>query len=360
MSLEAAALQEMQKLARFPRVWLDSVGNVEPPAYLVKGVLEARSIALVYGPSGEGKSFFTADLAGHIAAGIPWRGRRVKQGLVAYIAAEAGASIVRRFAAWRDQVPGEAREESVPLAILTRGANLLDLRDAEALLEELTALQDEAGAPLSLVVIDTLSRSIPGGDENSAETITHAVAVADRIRDELGATCLFVHHSGKDATKGARGHSALFAAADTVIRVADHVATVEKARDGESGASFGFRLEVVDLGTDQDGDPITTCVVVPEEAEKKPKPARLPGAAKVALDALKEAIEAHGERLPGSSTIPPGVLAVGIEHWRARFRLRYGSDDRDGDAIKKAFQRAREHLLREQLVCISDPWAWPT
>jgi len=349
---------------RFPRVWLDDATHDIESTYLVKGVIDRGRLCVIYGPSGDGKTFFTADLAGHIAAGFPWRGRRVRPGLVVYVAAEAGTSILRRFFAWREHRVGETREDRIPLAIITRGANLLNMIDVEALLSELRAIAKETGLPLALVIFDTLSRSIPGGDENKSEDMTRVIEAADAIRDELGAATAIVHHSGKDSAKGARGHSSLFAAADTVISVIDKAATVEKSRDGMQGERFPFALEVVELGQDDDGDPVTTCIVehLEDTPARRPAP-KLTGVAKIALQALQEAISDHGEAKPGTSTIPAGVRAVTLDQWRERFRLRYGSDTESGDrrgssAVRTAFHRAREQLAKAEAVGVSDPFVW--
>jgi len=349
--------------ARFPRVWIDDAIADTIADYLAKGIINRKQLCVIYGPAGDGKTFFTADLAGHIAAGISWRGRRVRQGLVVYIAAEAGTSILRRFFAWRDHHLSEAREGRTPLAIITRGVNLLNMVNVEELLGELRAIAAEGELPLALVIFDTLSRSIPGGDENRSEDMTRVIEAADLIRDELGAATAIVHHSGKDKDKGARGHSSLFAAADTVISVVDRVATVEKSRDGVAGEQFPFNLEVVNLGEDQDGDPVTTCIVTPTDAApRQPGAAKLSGVARIALQSLREAIADHGQTMPGTSTIPGNIRAVRIEQWRVQFRLRYGTDDdggeRDVETIKKAFQRGREALHKEQAIGISNPYAW--
>lgn len=351
------------KRAKLPHVWLDDARADLNGDYIVKGLLERGKFAVIYGPSGDGKTFFTADLAGHIAAGMPWRGRRVRAGLVLYVAAESGASILRRFFAWRAQHIGEAHEGRIPLAILTRGVNLLRAADVLTLISELRAIADKAGMPLALVVFDTLSRSIPGGDENRSEDMTRVIEAADAIRDELGAATAIVHHSGKDAQRGARGHSSLFGAADCVISVVDKVATVEKSRDGMAGEQYPFALDVLELGQDADGDPVTTCIVRPLDHAETRRPAKaLSGVAKVALQALTEAIAEKGRDMAGSSSIPRGVRAVEIKHWRERFRLRYGTDpeggDRDREAVKKAFTRAREQLAASEAVSISDPFAW--
>ena len=316
----AAQANEAWQIRRpFPCVWVDDArARVVGSSYLIKGLLDELSLGLIYGPAGCGKTFFAIDVACSLAVGISWRGRRVKGGLVVYVAAEAGESILRGFAAWRDTRMAESREERIPLAVTTRAANLLNKIDVAELMASLQSIAKEAGMPLKLVIFDTLSRSIPGGVENSSHDMTAAVSVADRIRAELSAATLFVHHSGKDARKGARGHGALFAAADMVLSVADQVALVEKVRDGTAGDHFGFALKVVDLGQDEDGDAITTCVVEHEhEAARHPSaPPRLSPTETIALRALKEEIQETGELRPATSVLPPGKKSVRIEDWQ--------------------------------------------
>lgn len=354
-----------ERIASFPAVWLSKAQMPEHSQAIVKGLMDPGSFVLIVGPSGSGKTFLTQDIALHVACGMPWRGRSVLRSLVVYVAAEAGTAILRRFIAWREQKLGES-VDLVPLAILTRGPDMLNGVDVAVLLRQLKELSAEAGLPVRLVVFDTLSRSIPGGDENASADMTAVISVADQIRDELSAATAFVHHVGKDPTRGARGHSSLYAAADLVLAVGDGVATVEKQRDGVAGERFPFRLEVVELGTDPDGDPITTCLVAHQDAVQAPtrdKAIALSGVAMVALQALHEAVGEYGEAMGGSSTIPAGVRAVKLDDWRTRFRLRYGSDgegQRDQDAIRQAFKRAREQLLKAGKVGISHPYCWST
>ena len=244
----------------FPVTWISDAKLNLDARPVIKGLVEQGSFVVIYGPSGSGKSFFTADIAQHIATGQAWRGRKCPQALVVYVASEAGASILKRFIAWRDNRLGEASART-PLAVLTRAPNLLASVDVEKLVDLITALQQEAGLPIGLVIFDTLSRSIPGGDENKAEDMTMAVKAADILRDQFKCATAYVHHTGKDPDKGARGHSALFAAADVVLRVLDGCATVEKIRDGVSGERFGFTLEPIEIGQDADGDAVITCLL---------------------------------------------------------------------------------------------------
>lgn len=250
---------------RFPWEWAGDAAPVLDVPHVVKGVIRRGDFVLIYGTSGSGKTFFTIDVTAHVPAGTDWRGHRVPGAPAAYVAAEAGTSIRGRFVAVRDHVLPDTFDGTWPLAIVTRGANLLNAVEVEALIEELAVISTAAGAPLGFIVIDTLSRSIPGGDENSAEAMTAVIGAVDRIREATGAAVALVHHTGKDASKGARGHSSLFAAADVAIEVVEKVATITKSRDGVTGAAFAFDLKVVELGRDSDGDPVTTCVVEHQE-----------------------------------------------------------------------------------------------
>jgi hypothetical protein len=87
---------------------------------------------------------------------------------------------------------------------------------------------------------------------------------------------LIVHHAGKDVDRGARGWSGLRAAADAEISITrneeDRVASVTKLKDGVDGLDFAFKLNVVNIGMDEDQEPITSCVV--EHTEMIPKGAR--------------------------------------------------------------------------------------
>jgi hypothetical protein len=131
---------------------------------------------------------------------------------------------------------------------------------------------------------------------------------------------------------------------------------VEWSRDGEAGQRYGFRLKVVDLGTDADGDIVTTSIVVPsDEAAAKPAKAVRRD---VALDALREAISERGQLMPETSTISKGVKAVTLEQWKARWALRTGYEDSTGNSIAVNFHKDKDALLKAGRVEISKPYAW--
>ncbi|MDQ2963220.1 MAG: AAA family ATPase [Pseudomonadota bacterium] len=342
-----------------PLIWARDAGPMLDVGYVVKYIVGRGELFVIYGPPKSGKTFFATDLGLCVASGREWFGHRVKPGLVVYVAAEMGHRAQRRVRAWLERHLGDEANVDVPFAIVPRAVNLLDEVEVERLFATLNSLVAERGQPV-LILVDTLSRSMVGGDENAAQDMGRVVGVGDRLRDTFNAATGLVHHSGKDANKGHRGSSVLLGAADAFIRVesdeqGNRAAEVEWSRDGESGQKYGFRLQMVDMGIDADGDRITSCVLAAGSVPvDKPKTVRRD----VALDALREAISEHGEPMPGTSTIPKGVKAVRLEVWKARWALRTGYEEsRSADAN---FAKDKRALLESGKVAISKPFVWLT
>lgn len=241
-------------------------------AYLVKGWLLAGQVSMIVGPSNVGKSFLALDIAHHVALGKDWHGRKVNGGEVLYIAAEGGGTFGNRVVAINQEAEAAGDDLSrLRLWLLSMPVTLTGAAtDVPALSGVVDWLKrDRGAADFRLIVIDTMSRTMGAADENSAKDISDLIANLDALRKATGAHILLVHHSGKDVTKGARGHSSLRAAVDTEIIIAREddekliAAKIDKQRDGETGAIFRYRLRQVTLGTDQDGDPVTSCVCDP-------------------------------------------------------------------------------------------------
>jgi hypothetical protein len=244
-------------------------GDMEPhlaDGYLVKGLLSSNSLAAIIGVTGCGKTFFATELAVHIAAGRAWRGHRVHGGLVAYAALEGPASAENRFVA-----AGRRHElaATLPLRLTPGPVNLRDAVDVALLIAFVRDAETAFQCKCAAVFIDTLSRALAGGEENNSEDMGALIVGADAVRLATGATVILVHHLGKDEGRGARGHSSLKAALDTEIEITNkdglRIATATKQRDLPGGTRYAFRLEVVELGRDSDGDQVTSCTVAHEE-----------------------------------------------------------------------------------------------
>jgi hypothetical protein len=235
----------------------DDLAALPPLSFLVQNVLPATGLVGLYGPSGSGKSFLTFDLATAIAGDQDWFGSRVFGTDVVYVALEGEAGFKHRAQAWEvhkgRNLPKRFHMVLQPFNLI----NSLDVRDLAA-----------AVPPGAVVFIDTLNRAAPTVDENSSSDMGEILQAAKRLQNLTGGLVVLISHTGKDSTKGLRGHSSLFAAMDAAIEVSrdgdQRAWKVAKSKDGADGASHPFRLAIETLGTDAYGDPITSCTVRPD------------------------------------------------------------------------------------------------
>lgn len=244
--------------ARFPVVDDREFSCGPQLRWLVKGLIPASELVAVYGPPGSGKSFWVLDLAYCIAMGIPWRDKKVTQGEVIYICAEGAGGFKNRIQAYRQHHGVDP--ETAGINVVEGVPNLMTRQDIIDLGNSVRSFGKTA-----LIVYDTLARGIAGADENSAKDVGVAIANCRLIHDVTGATVLLIAHSGKDASKGMRGSNSLLGAVDTEIEISrqddNRTATVTKMKDGSDGEQFGFKLQVIPVGVDEDGDVISSCVV---------------------------------------------------------------------------------------------------
>jgi hypothetical protein len=227
------------------------------PAYLLKGLVHKGDASVLYGQSGCGKTFFALYLAHAIATGRPIMNRRVRRAPVALFALEGSAGLAKRLVAIQSEC-GVAADLFVYRKPLTLFQNPGVLGEVIAGIKDVCA---------SLVIFDTLSRTMSGANENAPEDMTYMVGVFDLVREHTGAHVMLVHHSGKNEALGARGHSSLRAAVDTEMEVAAsemggvRTMRVTKGRDDIDGKVMSFNLKPIELGLDDDGDQVSTCVV---------------------------------------------------------------------------------------------------
>jgi hypothetical protein len=226
-----------------------------PLKWYIPRVLPACEITMVYGASGSGKSFFVYDLVAAIAQGHDWCGRKTKKTRVARIVAEGSAGDTQRVRAYASMNGG-----ALPGLIECHAR--LDLASDDYIA---IGKQIELAGGADIVVVDTLTAAAPSADQSSQKEMGMVIDHCRAIRAATGAMIFWIHHSGKDPSKGSRGSSAIPAAVDCEFEVTalpnNRQAEITKMRDGESGAIFPFVLRQVVLGTDDDGEPITSCVV---------------------------------------------------------------------------------------------------
>jgi hypothetical protein len=322
------------------------------PSYLVKGILPRVGLAVIWGPPKCGKSFWAFDLFMHVVLGWLYRGRKVQQGPVVYLALEGGSGFKGRVEAWRRRHLSEGRAEPVPFYLLDVPVDLV--ADHGKLI---LAIQAQLGEQMpSAVVIDTLNRALLG-DENKSDDMAKFVRAADAVRAAFQCLVAVVHHCGVQGSRP-RGHTSLSGADDVQIAVERDkegiiIATVEHMKDSEAGAAIASKLESVDLGRDDDGDPLTSCIVTPAVASAKgPK---LSGHNLLALTVLQKLLANESQEPPPDSKITRARVCSAIK-WREEF---YNACPADSQTTKqKAFVRATLKLFDLNLAAISGAWAW--
>lgn len=361
-------------------VWGEPRPAVPPYEYLIKGLVPRRELVLIYGASQSGKSFFTMDLSMSVAQGINAFGRRSRQGLVVYCAAEAGVG----FANLR--MPGYALHNGIeadvrlPFVCLTRKFDLFgNEEEVSKLIAEIQHWAGTFDVPLEAVVIDTLNKTTPGMDEIHGKDVGIVLQRLDAIREACQSGLWLVHHKNASGT-GPRGHTSLFAAFETAIEVSRmtekdaegrliRVAKVAKQREGDDGASFRFVLRQVEVGVDADGDPTTTCVVtLPAGTDGQPASAvgyRPSPGDTLFLRALAAALETKGIATPPDLGIPPSIVrVVDYEHVKRVFGEMNPDDGDDTpkwvERLRKALRRARERLYGFKIIGAANPYIWLT
>jgi phage/plasmid primase-like uncharacterized protein len=235
----------------FETLSLDEIDNMPPPSWRIDGLIPSHGLVLLYGRPGEHKTFIALDMVLRVAYGLDWHGKAAQQTGVLYIAGEGKYGIGQRIKGWR-------REHALagvdaPFKLLPVAVRMLDPASIEKLKRTIDQVRAEVNFQIGLVVIDTVSRSIPGEDENSQEAMSMFIDGCADIQQHCSGSVIGVHHAGKDLDRGMRGSTVLLGGCDTSIRVAKDEATtvlsVEKQKDGEELDDLNFTMKVVDLTT---------------------------------------------------------------------------------------------------------------
>jgi len=339
--------------------WEDVQASLDA-ADFVEGLLLDCAMSVVYGQSNSGKTFWVSDMAMHVAAGRTWNGREVEQGGVIWLAMEGAFGISNRITAWKLE---HGLEDSViPFAVVPVALNLLHPDgDTRPLIAAIRQAAERLGVPVRLIVVDTLSRAIAGGNENAPDDMGALVTNGTLLQQSVKAHVLWIHHSGKDEARGARGHSLLRAATDTEIEITasgpQRMARVTKQRELDGDGEFPFQLRVVELGMNKRGKPVTSCVVEPGGEPIMAKADSLTGHNQIAMRTLHDTMAATGRR--NVRGVPDGCPAVHSDDWRREFYLRCGSETTT-DAKSKAFRRAQIALQNRNLIAFHEQFVWLT
>ncbi len=250
---------------RFPISRAGDIARKPPGDWWIKGLIPKAQIGAIYGASGSGKSFLALDIMAHMSLGRKWRGHTVKAARGLYVAAEGGTGVGKRIKAWGKH--NSIDPDDLQIGVMTAPPNIMLKDDISDLVRAITM----AGG-FDYIVLDTYAQVTPGANENAAEDMGLALANCRAIHEATGAMVILIHHSGKDASRGVRGWSGINAALDFALETTRDDASgyremrVTKMKDGDDGLKYGFKLEIVTVGMDADGEEITSCVIAEDDA----------------------------------------------------------------------------------------------
>ena len=344
----------------------------EPVEWIIDNVLPNKGFCALYGPPGSYKSFIALDIAEAVATGRNWMGNQVTSpGAVLYIAGEGHGGIGARIKACKIN---HQTKDGAQIYVIRYQLNLRSSADDfNLLMESIDALLDRTGIELRLVQIDTLARAFGGGNENDSQDMGAFIHNCGRLQRKLDCALMVLHHSGKDATKGLRGHSSLLGAVDTQLELQKLVTddlkegvagtgilTISKQKDGQDNLKFGFEMVQININQGENqglGLDENISLAVREQQEmidQQHKPTKKPPSRKgagpnqtVAMDALHKAIKEFGEM-----QIVDGKRnkCINLGRWEDACTAK--------SMTNRQFKDSKLSLQEIKKIEIYEPWVW--
>jgi hypothetical protein len=349
---------------RFQVTWFDDVDKSPAKEEILQGVLGAGEFSLFVAKPGTAKSVLVGDIACHIAAGLDWHGRKVKQGLVVFFAAECKRLTERRVAAWRKK----HGVTNIPFAVVGGKLDMTTgLIDAKALSKSIADLEAKSGHKCVLIILDTVTRTFGPGDQHQSRDMQRYVQSVDELNRATNAHIAAIHHSPWNDDRG-KGAIDLDGAIDVsfVVNVKGSglskvfTLTCTGANDGEDGPVTSFRLESVTLGTDAEGK-VTTAPVVVQVDIVTSDGSNLTGNAGKAFKSFELALAEHGQLSPdGAHGFPEGLTVVSRDRWQDQFYsdIRTMEAEIAEDTLSKRFRRAIGDLVKSRQIGTLGQWFW--
>lgn len=310
--------------------------------FIIDEVIPAESFGVIFGPSESLKSFIALEQAFCIAQGIPWDGHATEPGLVIYEAAEGQTGMSRRIKALEIKYNTKADN----LYVLGRAVTMNDKSEVDRLIRTISQVEDQRGQKARLLVIDTLARSIEG-DENTAKDMGSFIRGCDIIRNELHLAVIAIHHSGKDADKGARGSSALRAACDFEYSITrdqyNAILKCTKIKDGRKIEPKMFTMTEVELGfTNKFGRMQTTLVT---DGDSQPAPEQKKPKSNTVQDEVFDLV--HVRMIQNNATkVESSVVRDDYINKHLDTGLDKEATDKERDRLRKKFKRAIDSLVK--------------
>lgn len=304
--------------------------QAEDDKYIVKKLLFEGTTACAFGEPGSGKTFVVFDLCAAVAAGREWNGYKTKRGGVAYFGLEGFNGVRKRVQAMKKEGRMAADDPFAIMDCRRKPLNLMEDEHVKLVCEAVANIEAESGHQCKIIVIDTLTRATPGGDENAVKDMGQVLNRAQQIADRTGCAVLVIHHSAKAGSL--RGSSALQGAFDSIYKITRHpddpsirIFHSEKQKDEAEIGDLFYRLTVVELGLDDDLEPVTSCIVDFLTGDQLPQK-KIAGGGDYKL--IQDAMEEDGstiEEVSEATGISKGTTGRKMRELLGDGTLRYGN-----------------------------------
>jgi hypothetical protein len=254
----------------FPYLDVDQIMDKPDPVWVVDGVINERALGFIFGPPSSLKTFIALDLALSMAARLPqWWSRGIsRHGAVVYLCREGTSSFKKRIQAW--EIHRKCQARGIPFYLIEHPCNFMDGGDVGKAVATIKAIMAKAGVPVAAVMVDTVSRVLPGAEENLQKDMTLFVRACELIQLEFQCIVIGVHHTNKNGA--IRGSTVLPGAGDFLLETKRETGqttgtmVLQKVKDGEDGIEMPFKFTKIDLP----GITPRTSLVVDPEGDARP------------------------------------------------------------------------------------------
>jgi hypothetical protein len=345
--------------------YFDESDSVAAKRWILRGLIALGETSAWIAPPGAGKSALQTEIAIHCAAQRDWRGHKAKAACgVVIFALERADLYRRRLQAYRmrDELQG------LPIAVAGTVIDLLNPNCVDIIVSTVHEAERIFECDTGLIVFDTYAKGIAanGGDEDKARDQNRAAANLRNVQAQLNVHIALVGHTGKQEDRGARGSNAHLGDVDVMVQISGEaikVAEVTKANDQPERVLAEFKMQVIETGRDEDGDPVTTSIVSTDSgdappataARKKPK-LKLADEPKAGLRTLLECIADAEAPTPADEHVPATAKGVTLTTWRDRLEKTRIINPKGNP--RQEFQRIHVTLKNAAVIGIWEEFVW--
>jgi RecA-family ATPase len=179
-------------------------------------------------------------------------GRKVNaHGPIVYVTTEGLHDHYSRMSAYQKLHGVSVNDDNY--IVIPDAMNLMQSSDRHALLKTIDWEMGKIKQQPLMVIFDTLSRIIPGADENSQKEMSLFVKAETEVLQAFNTTSLLAHHLSRSGDGNMRGSTVIEGSADTIILMKREkgqeigTLTMAKAKSAPDGWEMDFRLKDVDL-----------------------------------------------------------------------------------------------------------------